>query len=120
MKILIPGISGQLGRMVAERLHQAGHEIAGIDRRPWPGAPRGVKVHEHDIRKRQAEDVFRTFRPEAVVHMAEESRRSEQRLDDCRVLMVQTGNRAQRFVVCHLTSVRIIYESGALIEFEFA
>ncbi len=70
MKVLIPGISGQLGRMVAERLHQAGHDISGIDRRPWPGAPRGVKVHEHDIRKRQAEDVFRTFRPDAVVHMA--------------------------------------------------
>jgi UDP-glucose 4-epimerase len=70
MKVLIPGISGQLGRMVAERLRDAGHEIAGIDRRPWPGAPRGVKVHEHDIRKRQAEDVFRTFRPDAVVHMA--------------------------------------------------
>jgi UDP-glucose 4-epimerase len=70
MKVLIPGISGQLGRMVAERLQQAGHEVAGIDRRPWPGAPRGVKVHEHDIRKRQAEDVFRTYRPDAVVHMA--------------------------------------------------
>ena len=67
---VVPVISGQLGRMVAERLHQAGHDIAGIDRRPWPGAPRGVKVHEHDIRKRQAEDVFRTFRPDAVVHMA--------------------------------------------------
>src|SRR5207253_7306019 len=69
MKVLIPGISGQLGRMVAERLHQAGHDVAGIDRRPWPGAPRGVKVHEHDIRKRQAEDVYRTYRPDAVVHM---------------------------------------------------
>jgi UDP-glucose 4-epimerase len=70
MKILIPGISGRLGRMVAERLHSAGHEVHGIDRRPWPGTPRGVVVHELDIRKRAAEDVFRKLRPDAVIHMA--------------------------------------------------
>jgi UDP-glucose 4-epimerase len=70
MKVLIPGISGRLGRLVAEQLHVAGHEVSGIDRRPWPGAPRGVVVHEHDIRKRPAEDVFRKLRPDAVIHMA--------------------------------------------------
>jgi UDP-glucose 4-epimerase len=70
MKILIPGISGRLARMVAERLHGKGHVVAGIDRRPWGGAPRGVIVHEHDIRKRAAEEVFRRFRPDAVIHMA--------------------------------------------------
>jgi UDP-glucose 4-epimerase len=70
VKILIPGISGRLARMVAERLHEKGHVVAGIDRRPWGGAPRGVIVHEHDIRKRAAEDVFRRFRPDAVIHMA--------------------------------------------------
>lgn len=70
MKILIPGISSALGRAVATRLALLGHEVAGIDRRPWPGAPTGIRVHEHDIRKRAAEDVFRTFRPDAVVHMA--------------------------------------------------
>lgn len=70
MKILIPGISGKLGRLVASRLHERGHEVVGIDRRPWLDGPEGVVVHEMDIRKRGAEDVFRTFRPEAVVHMA--------------------------------------------------
>jgi UDP-glucose 4-epimerase len=70
MKVLIPGISGRLGRMVAERLHASGHEVAGIDRRSWSNAPRGVEVFEEDIRKRGAEEVFRRMRPDAVIHMA--------------------------------------------------
>jgi UDP-glucose 4-epimerase len=70
VRILIPGISGLLGRLCAERFVELGHEVAGLDRRPYRDAPPGVHVHEVDIRKRAAEDVFRTFRPEVVVHMA--------------------------------------------------
>lgn len=70
MKVLIPGITGRLARSVATRLHQAGHQVLGIDRRPWPNAPPGIEVFQIDIRKRAAEDVFRKHRPEAVIHMA--------------------------------------------------
>lgn len=70
MKVLVTGISGKLGRVVTHRLLERGHEVAGVDRRPWPNAPKGVQVVEADIRKRNAEDVFRTFRPEGVIHMA--------------------------------------------------
>src|SRR4051812_36995980 len=70
MRILIPGITGQLGRLVAQQLDDAGHEVIGIDRRPWYGAPKRVQIYQVDIRKRGAEDVFRKHRPEAVVHMA--------------------------------------------------
>ena len=70
MRVLIPGISGQLGQRVALRLAELGHEVAGIDRRRWAEAPDGVEVHNVDIRKRAAEDVFRRFAPEAVIHMA--------------------------------------------------
>ncbi len=70
MKILITGISGHLGRLVAKRLHYQGHELVGIDRRPWPDAPRKVKIYDTDIRKRPAEEVFRRERPEAVIHLA--------------------------------------------------
>lgn len=70
MKILIPGIAGKLGQMLAERLLAQGHEVIGIDRRPWPDAPKGVEMHHVDIRKRAAEDVFRKRRPNVVVHMA--------------------------------------------------
>jgi UDP-glucose 4-epimerase len=70
MRVLIPGITGQLGRIVAHKLHDAGHEVIGIDRRPWYGAPKNVQIYQVDIRKRGAEDVFRKHRPDAVIHMA--------------------------------------------------
>lgn len=70
MKVLIPGISSKIGNLVAAELLAKGHEVIGIDRRPWPDAPAGVEMHELDIRKRAAEDVFRKARPDAVIHMA--------------------------------------------------
>ncbi|MBK06438.1 MAG: epimerase [Deltaproteobacteria bacterium] len=70
MKVLITGISGNLGRRVAMRLSHNGHEVLGIDRRPWPDAPKGIEVFDTDIRKRPAEEVFRTTKPDAVIHMA--------------------------------------------------
>lgn len=70
MKVLITGISGKIGRLVAARLVEQGDTVLGIDRRGWPGAPVGVKMFRADIRKRPAEDVFRTERPDALVHMA--------------------------------------------------
>ena len=70
MKVLLPGISGLLARIVARKLAQRGHEVIGIDSRPWPDIPQGITLHAVDIRKRAAEDVFRTARPDAVIHMA--------------------------------------------------
>ena len=70
MKVLIPGIAGLLARKVATRLQGAGHDVIGIDPRGWPGAPKGLELHQVDIRKRAAEEVFRRVRPQAVVHMA--------------------------------------------------
>ncbi|AWV89647.1 NAD-dependent epimerase/dehydratase family protein [Bradymonas sediminis] len=70
MKVLITGISSKLGRLVAGRLVAAGHQVLGVDRRGWPSAPEGVKMFHADIRKRPAEDVFRTERPDAAIHMA--------------------------------------------------
>lgn len=70
MKVLLTGVAGVLGRKVAGLLLQAGHHVVGLDRRPWPDAPPGVEMHAVDIRKRAAEDVFRTRRPDVVIHMA--------------------------------------------------
>lgn len=70
MKVLVTGLSGKVGRLVGAELLAAGHQVVGIDRRGWPGAPDGVVVHETDIRKRAAEEVFRNERPDAVIHMA--------------------------------------------------
>jgi UDP-glucose 4-epimerase len=71
MRVLIPGISGGIARKLALRLHEAGHQVAGIDIRSWEEARElGIEVFRGDVRKRAAEDVFRRWRPEAVVHMA--------------------------------------------------
>jgi UDP-glucose 4-epimerase len=56
--------------MVALFLLDAGHEVIGIDKRHWRDAPPSVALYDLDIRKRAAEEVFRKYRPEAVVHMA--------------------------------------------------
>jgi UDP-glucose 4-epimerase len=66
--VLLPGASGVLGRKVALRLSGEGHQVVGIDRRPWLNAP--IEFHEVDLRKRAAEDIFRRTRPQVVVHMA--------------------------------------------------
>lgn len=70
MKVLITGIASKVANVVAERLLARGHQIVGIDRRPWASAPQGVEMHTVDIRKRAAEEVFRRSRPDAVIHMA--------------------------------------------------
>ena len=70
MRVLIPGIAGLLARKVASRLLAAGHEVIGVDPRGWPGAPKQIELHQVDIRKRAAEEVFRKRKPQAVVHMA--------------------------------------------------
>ena len=66
-KVLITGISGALGRLLARRLQNA-FTVCGVDERPWPGRPREIAVHAADLRKREFEEVMRSERPQAVVH----------------------------------------------------
>ncbi|MDX9724668.1 MAG: NAD-dependent epimerase/dehydratase family protein [Myxococcota bacterium] len=70
MKILITGISGAIGQLLCHQLLTQGHEVIGLDRREWTDAPPGVRVFLADIRKRPAEDVLRTQRPQALIHLA--------------------------------------------------
>jgi UDP-glucose 4-epimerase len=70
VKVLVVGASGALARQVCLLLRDAGHEVMGLDRRPWWDHPKDIEIFETDIRKRAAEDVFRTRKPECVVHMA--------------------------------------------------
>jgi UDP-glucose 4-epimerase len=68
-KLLITGIAGGLGRLIARRVGDH-FKIAGVDRSPWEGFPPNVSMHVVDLRKRKFEDVFRTERPDALVHHA--------------------------------------------------
>lgn len=70
MRVIVPGAAGTLARKVCRKLLAAGHEVIGLDARPWPDAPRELEFHVADLRKRAAEDVFRRRRPQTVVHMA--------------------------------------------------
>jgi UDP-glucose 4-epimerase len=67
-KVLITGIAGGQGRLLARRLMES-YEVCGVDRVDWEGRPRGVRVHVLDIRKKKFEDVVRSELPNAIVHM---------------------------------------------------
>src|SRR5262249_14074640 len=67
--VLITGIAGGQGRLIARRLANT-FDLVGVDRSSWEGHPPGLRVHTVDIRKRKFEDIFRTERPTAVVHLA--------------------------------------------------
>ena len=67
-KVLITGISGAQGRLLARRL--AGkYEVVGADRLPWRLPPPGVTLHQVDVRKKKFEDLIRTQRPRAILHL---------------------------------------------------
>ena len=57
-KVLLTGISGNLGRAVAKVLHREAHVI-GVDRRPFIGRPKDVEHFQIDVRKRKLDEVFR-------------------------------------------------------------
>jgi UDP-glucose 4-epimerase len=67
-KVLITGIAGGQGRLLARRL-AGNYEVCGVDRVEWESAPRGIRVHVVDLRKKKFEDVIRTELPAAIVHM---------------------------------------------------
>jgi len=67
-KVLITGISGGQGRLLARRLAE-NYEVCGVDRVEWEAAPRGIRVHTVDLRKKKFEDVIRTEMPTAIIHM---------------------------------------------------
>jgi len=90
MKVLVTGISGTLGRLTALKLLEHGYEVIGIDRRPWPEAPDAIELFQADIRKRTAEDVFRTHRPEGAIHMATVTHLVHQSADRMRVNLYGT------------------------------
>ena len=69
-KIVITGMSGRLGRVVARRLHRdERHALIGLDRRPFPGRPKDIEHHQVDLRSKKARDVFRAGDVHALVHM---------------------------------------------------
>jgi UDP-glucose 4-epimerase len=69
-RIVMTGLGGRLGRLVARRLHRLGGcEVVGIDRRPITDLPKDIQHLQVDLRSRQARDVFRTAPVDAFIHL---------------------------------------------------
>lgn len=69
-KVVITGIAGRLGRLLARRLHHDGRwRVVGIDRRPFLGKPKDIDHAQVDIRSKKARDVFRAGDVAGLVHM---------------------------------------------------
>ncbi|HEY4059803.1 MAG TPA: NAD-dependent epimerase/dehydratase family protein [Kofleriaceae bacterium] len=69
-KVVITGISGRLGRIVARRLHHdLDWQIVGLDRRPMVGRPKDIEHHQVDLRSKKARDIFRAGDVDALVHL---------------------------------------------------
>ncbi len=66
--VLITGVSGGLGRVLARRLHRR-HTVHGIDVRPMRGKPKDVTVHVIDYRKKKVADLFRAGEIKALLHL---------------------------------------------------
>jgi UDP-glucose 4-epimerase len=67
-KVLITGVSGGQGRLLARRL-AAKYAVFGADRLPWPMHPPELIIHKVDLRKKKFENLLRTTRPDAVIHL---------------------------------------------------
>jgi UDP-glucose 4-epimerase len=69
-RYVVTGISGRLGRLVAQRLHrEPGVRVMGIDRRDFWGKPKDVEHLRVDLRSRRAREAFRGDDVRALVHM---------------------------------------------------
>jgi UDP-glucose 4-epimerase len=80
-RIVITGIAGRLGRILARRLHRDGRwRVVGIDRRPFLGRPKDIEHVQVDLRTKKARDVFRAGDVAALVHMGvmHDPRKSEE------------------------------------------
>ena len=66
--VVVTGVAGNLGRVVAKQLHRV-RRVIGVDRRPFPGRPKDVEHVQVDLRTRKADEVFRSGQVEAIVHL---------------------------------------------------
>jgi len=66
--VLVTGICGRLGRLLARRLHRV-DRVIGVDRRPFKGKPKDIVHHQIDVRRKKTRDLFRSGDVRAVVHL---------------------------------------------------
>lgn len=80
MRVIVTGSSGFIGQHLARLLGQQGHEVLGLDRRPPAHPMRRVAYRLCDIlNASQLEEVFQSFAPEIVLHLAARTDLEEKR-----------------------------------------
>lgn len=68
--VVVTGVGGRLGQLLARRLHrQEGVQVAGIDRRAFPRKAADIEHLRIDIRRKGAEDLFRTRQVDVIYHL---------------------------------------------------
>jgi UDP-glucose 4-epimerase len=66
--VLVTGICGRLGKLLARTLHRE-RRVVGVDRRPFLDRPKDIEHAQVDIRRKKLREVFRAGDFEAVVHL---------------------------------------------------
>ncbi len=66
--VLVTGICGRLGRLLARELHRS-DSVVGVDRRPFTGRPKDIVHHQVDMRRKKMKDIFRGRNIRAVIHL---------------------------------------------------
>jgi UDP-glucose 4-epimerase len=117
-KVLITGVAGGQGRLVARRLLRD-TEVVGVDREPWTTRPPEVPFHQVDLRKRGFSEVMRKEQPDAVVHLgmvrhfrASDAERYDMNVRGTRILL----DRCAEFGVKKLVVMSSSYVYGAFPE----
>lgn len=66
--MLVTGICGRLGKLLARTLHRT-DRVIGIDRRAFVRKPKDIVHHQVDLRRKKMRDIFRAGGIRAVVHL---------------------------------------------------
>lgn len=77
--VLVTGICGRLGKLLARELHRS-DSVVGVDRRRFAGRPKDIVHHQIDMRRKKMKDIFRGRNIRAVIHLGvlHDRRRSDQ------------------------------------------
>ncbi len=67
-KVLLTGISGSLGQIIANSLSQT-HHIIGADKRAFPQKPKEVELYPLDLRRKSAFTLLKKRKPNVIIHM---------------------------------------------------
>jgi len=91
LRVLITGISGFVGRVLARRLDAAGLEVWGLDR-SLEGAPEGLHSVEWDLSTGEGlARLLAQLRPDAVAHLAGQSSPARAQADPPETFRINVG-----------------------------